>query len=553
MKDKSALRKSKFREEITVIDWIIFAILACFCYFSMQQQDILHTAGSSFSILNGHILDFYEYNAQYMSLNNYMISSYILFALWNLPIYLLGVVTTPTMDVPYAVLMWYKALPTLCYFISTLVIYRIGKDVGFSTKKARIMAYAFAATPIGFFSQFCFGQYDIFTVLFVLLGIHFYFSKRKYDFLLFAVCFGVSFTFKYFSILLFVPLLLLRKKDITSILKYGCVAIAPILLFNLPYINSTYFRNGVAGFGAVGYIFSAKFDVGVGISVYIIPLLWVLTCVYAFVQGTEKKSQEEQFTIVNFCCCMVMFISFGLSMWHPQWLLLAVPFMTFSIFLSKRKDIICLLQFVLTIVFFGFVVNFWVDFVDQQLFGLGCFKDCFIPKMDMGIKMRNIYAFSDLNILYTMFSGVLLGCTVLSSPRFCMTKWEEATAKEVSWIRARSWCGILAFVIPMIICLVSALTATTYYNPKIVLEKTNGGSTLQITAYGVEDSQEVQFPTWSDENGQDDIIWYKATKDKSGVWVCDADVANHETSGRINVHAYADGELVALATIDMGT
>ena len=42
-----------------------------------------HTVASSFTYLNGHIFDFYKYNTtlEYIKLNNYMPSSYILFAI----------------------------------------------------------------------------------------------------------------------------------------------------------------------------------------------------------------------------------------------------------------------------------------------------------------------------------------------------------------------------------------------------------------------------------------------------------------------------------------
>ena len=88
---------------INKLDWCIFVLLASVCFFTMQQGDILHTGGSSFSLLKGHVLDFYEYTAQYLGGNAYMITSYILFAIWNIPIAFLGLVDTPTMSVPYGV------------------------------------------------------------------------------------------------------------------------------------------------------------------------------------------------------------------------------------------------------------------------------------------------------------------------------------------------------------------------------------------------------------------------------------------------------------------
>ena len=61
----------------------------------------------------------------------------------------------------------------------------------------------------------------------------------------------------------------------------------------------------------------------------------------------------------------------------------------------------------------------------------------------------------------------------------------------------------------------------------------------------------VQFATWSVENGQDDIRWYSGTKNASGQWAATANVKNHGSAGRYNVHVYAtlaDGRLSFLGS-----
>ena len=63
--------------------------------------------------------------------------------------------------------------------------------------------------------------------------------------------------------------------------------------------------------------------------------------------------------------------------------------------------------------------------------------------------------------------------------------------------------------------------------------------------YGV---QEVKLPTWSSERGQDDIVWYTATKQANGTYKLTVNAANHKGStGEYNVHLYyvqGDGKLV---------
>ncbi len=49
----------------------------------------------------------------------------------------------------------------------------------------------------------------------------------------------------------------------------------------------------------------------------------------------------------------------------------------------------------------------------------------------------------------------------------------------------------------------------------------------------------ISFPTWSDKNGQDDIVWYQGTLNKEGLWEAKIPIANHKTAGAYIVHAYA--------------
>ena len=62
--------------------------------------------------------------------------------------------------------------------------------------------------------------------------------------------------------------------------------------------------------------------------------------------------------------------------------------------------------------------------------------------------------------------------------------------------------------------------------------------------------QEVKLPTWSSERGQDDIVWYTATKRANGTYKLTVNAANHKGStGEYNVHLYyvqGDGKLVGV-------
>ncbi len=77
---------------------------------------------------------------------------------------------------------------------------------------------------------------------------------------------------------------------------------------------------------------------------------------------------------------------------------------------------------------------------------------------------------------------------------------------------------------------------------KITAEDTNGKETkyqlAAANASSLGSVKAVQFATWSEEGGQDDIRWYNGSKGASGKWTATADIKNHKTAGKYNVHVY---------------
>lgn len=51
--------------------------------------------------------------------------------------------------------------------------------------------------------------------------------------------------------------------------------------------------------------------------------------------------------------------------------------------------------------------------------------------------------------------------------------------------------------------------------------------------------QKVYFAVWSDNGGQDDLVWYEA-QESGGVWKRNISIADHKTDGTYEVHLYAE-------------
>ena len=207
---------SEFRGAKFLLYWSILIL----SFLLFQHPDLYHTATSSYAYLEGHFIDFYDHNKTVMEFTHYLPIIYFLYAIWNLPIYLLGYTTSPEKthfswvplnlpSVPIEII-WWKILLIILFFSSAYALGKISElvlsDKSHSKQLARIL---FATSPIAIFSVFIFGGYDIFSVFFTLIGFYFYLKKNIH---LFVFFFSIAISFKFFAAVIFLPLLLLIEK-----------------------------------------------------------------------------------------------------------------------------------------------------------------------------------------------------------------------------------------------------------------------------------------------------------------------------------------------------
>ena len=451
MSRKRILAPQEHEERVRWFDAVLFVLIALASHLLFQQVDILHTAGASFALLNGHILDFYSYVAAKIWSAMYMPTQYILFAIWNLPLKILGIQTEVTTSVPFGVQLYYTGLPILAYAMSALLLEKICMLVGFSKNKSRIAAYAFAASPIAFFSQFIFGQYDSLTVFFILLGTYFYLKDQDLGF---VASFAVAMTCKYFALLIFVPMLLLKEKNVWKILLKGAGFFVPFLLETLFYLQDRRMLSDVTRFNATGYIFNVSFDTGFRQTISLVMLGFVAVCAWAFF--TDPRNRTELFQWMVYFLSLVMFLTFGLSMWHPQWLILAVPYLVLGTMMHRRSDVFWLLDLVMMLCFVWFTVRFWQYEIDQNLMRAGILSGMIGERYNAALSMQDIYRINDVSLPFSVISAIFLVNGLFKHPKYLVEPAEKEKA-EIGVLRLRFIAGVCLFIVPALLCLGSML------------------------------------------------------------------------------------------------
>lgn len=441
-------------DELCRLDWILTCLILLFLFVSCSQGDIRLTGNRSF-LMYEHFTDFYqasyEQSGGYWA--NYLPSTFIAYAVWNLPLYLSGHLPEAILTNSFINNMWYKLLPVLLYFATGHLIYKIGLEAGFGEKKSRLCKFAFLVFPVGVFSQFIFSQYDIFTVFFMILGLYFLVKGRMWQF---ALMFGIATTFKYQAVLYFLVFLLLKEKKIRSLVKYAAVMAAPILLEVLPNLGSDAFRRCVLGFSALDFV-QKPFSLGFFGGINLLAAAAAFVLVWSYQKKTEN--QQELFSWSLFLAAAMSFAVFGFSSWNPQWLLLMVPFLVLNIFVNENGNLLVMITNVFTLALYIFCSQ---SMVDEKVLNMGIFK-YILKDREFAVRMWDLYMFHDEELLCTAMWVVLLIYVVFGHPRF-HTKRGSIVSRGLIWqIRAAFLFGVFAFVVPLAVCAAGVLQGRTVF------------------------------------------------------------------------------------------
>jgi hypothetical protein len=376
-------------------------------FFFFQQDDLFFTARVSLNFFSLKPWDFYEIAAKNMGSVgqiNYLPSTYLLFALWGLPLKLFGIQLSPTEGIGLAV-FWYKLLPALFYLMCAVLMKTITQHLVEDRKVAEQIALLWLVSPLAFFSQFTFGQYDSFTLFFALLGISYYFKK---DLTRFTWCFAVALTFKYFSAFLFFPLLLAMEKDLKKITKFGLLFLIPLVLEMAPYLisGSNEFKLGVLGFSAAHRVFGVEVNNGSS-SFNLLFSIWAGICAYAYFWESDSTDWKER--IIAICGLSWMMVFFFIY-WHPQWLILMSPFMTLNLIYKKNfKDYLKFQLILMAVAMVLFSLN-WPGNVDQTLLKLGVLGKWGPNIWATGdvMNMRNLFLIRSSEMWLSFFNALLV-------------------------------------------------------------------------------------------------------------------------------------------------
>ncbi len=257
----------------------------------------------------------------------YLFPVYLIFAVWNFPTWLLGKMTGASLFNTVPSMIWMKLMLVPFIVVSARQINHIVKKTGYR-QYAQLAAFLFVSSILTVYPIAVIGQYDILGLPFILWGISAWIDG---DFKKFLAAFACASVFKYFALLYFLPLLLLREKKIGRILlSFAAVLVPSVLLANL--------FPGDLGHGG-NLLLIAQFLNGVILSddttLYVFAAAVALVLLYLYFAPFDKKDELPVMAFSLF----VIFASFCiLAAPLPYWVVIASPAFVFAVVFSGKNN-----------------------------------------------------------------------------------------------------------------------------------------------------------------------------------------------------------------------
>lgn len=456
------------RNKAIFILYIVAVLIAICCWLFVGHGDVITTALNSTSLLKGHIFDFYSFNyiKELDDTNcNYLITTYIIFAIWNIPTFF-GY--NQNITFPNAFFSLYNHfLPSVVYIVCAVLLFKICKKfLNFSEKKSHYASLLFLLSPFGFFSQFIFSQYDSFTILFMLIGIIclFKYKRNIKGLALFSIFFSIATSFKYFALLAYLIILFVMCKDFKKVLiSIGIFAI-PLILIIGPFLisDANYFIKSIfISFSSLRSSGGWIIDLGYT-KIHIVWIFLIIIIAYAYFRKSKTDElsiiQNSTFLITLACACF-----FSFSHWNPQWIMFFALFMALTTINSKYMKELLLLNVVLSCIFIIFICSSYVHNVDEAMFRNNLLSPIFCTRIDNPYPMKSLFgniSDSNLGILFTFLASGFFIYSLAAHPRFLNNSKNDTNLVSIHFIYPGWATIILMFFIPAAICLIKWVQLT---------------------------------------------------------------------------------------------
>ena len=416
--------------------WIIVGsaiyLLVCLIFFySFIYNDIIETMRMGidvwYSLFDGKLNYFYARRTPVDAIaypkivqGVYDFPIYIVFALWNFPLWIAENFFDVDVFRSPVCLMWGKTLLLVASVLIAGALYRLCRTLEINENNSLFAVFLFLTSNFFMSSIIMMSAYDIVVLYFAILGINYYFKGNMKKF---TLCFMCAIPLKFFALLIFIPLVLLREKRIWRIVVYLIESVLPILVFRLFIPCRAVFEDPSSAAISLGNIFEST-ELSNLAFLYTVTYEWTtsLSRIYLslgfwgalyLICYLYKPDSEEKIKKWGIYVCFLTFVNLFITcMTHPYWIMLLLPFIV--IIMAKNSQYIYANLVLETLMTWGMLLAQIFKF--PWCFGSAIVAGMFWPSL-LG-EMEEFTGYTVMNVLKRLgmegAQGYLIGagCTV---------------------------------------------------------------------------------------------------------------------------------------------
>lgn len=346
MRTLSRETKRFFREyklESVLILITVFILTTCTAYSDFYATS-RHGIEFWTVLFEGHPLQFYEHCYDIAWGNDvyngnagcaYDFSVYAVFAVWNLPIWIIEKICGINAQSNLFCVIWGKMLLVAAVFLSAKLLCEVYKLITENKDNDRqndflILNYLSSLLLLSYTVSS--GNYDILAEVFILCGIINYLKGNYRKFLLWFI---IAITFKYFAAFIFIPLVLLKEKRFLFITRDMLILISLSVVEKLIFTQRpiTNLSESAGGYflGLIPSVTMAqKIDIeGIG-TVSILFILYAALAIYCYMQDVNSDAHIFKKKVIYACLCSWAIFFLFCSI-NSYWIVLIVPFLILTL------------------------------------------------------------------------------------------------------------------------------------------------------------------------------------------------------------------------------
>lgn len=354
-------------------DWAAAVLVGLAALVCFQHPDIWETCNHSRilldSLFEGRFLEFYELVAAheaplyYVNGANYNIVVYLLFAAWQLPVWLVCRLAGLAAN-EYFLIFWSKGLCAAGLAACCWLLAKLAEGLGLSQPECRWAALGLLLWPVSFFSVLVMGQYDVFCLAATLAALLCYQKGRLRAF---TGWMGAAACFKFFPLLVFLPLLLLAEKRPKKLLLHGLGSLWLLIPTTLLFWGRT---DKALSFTVemAQRLFAQTLPGGMR-DLPVFALVYALALVLCWFWRPDARRLRGTLTV--YVCLAVYSLMLLCIRWHPQWVALLGPFWLLCMLLQKERLAFLALDWAFSAGYFLLVFFEFPCQMDANLFDYG--------------------------------------------------------------------------------------------------------------------------------------------------------------------------------------